>query len=406
MRDGRKTRRLSAALVTLTLGVMGLALPALADPHDRLQEIERKKAHAQQRQDELSADRTRILDRIHVLDEKRAEVEEKVGGLDADLAELDARIDDVSADLTEAQQRVALLTSDLQRVLRRLDARTDLFTERAVAAYKAGPAAYIDGLLSSETFNDLVDRQAYYESALDADSELVAEIEVLRDDTENRRELILEKQHQIAEAKRQLEADRTEIARVRAEQATALAEREAVLDEKESILASIEKKKARFQALENQLDAESNRIEAILAAGGSSASGPLPTGGGQFLWPTAGPLTSSYGWRTHPIFGDQRLHTGIDIGAPYGAPVIAADEGTVTYAGVMSGYGNVIVVDHGGGIATTYNHLSSFSVGSGQSVGRGSPIAAVGCTGYCTGPHLHFEVRVNGSPVDPMPYLQ
>ena len=184
------------------------------------------------------------------------------------------------------------------------------------------------------------------------------------------------------------------------------AAREAVLDEKESILHSIEKKKARFEALEDQLDAESNRIQSILNANASSATGPLPTGGGQFLWPAAGPLTSPYGWRTHPIFGDQRLHAGIDIGAPYGAPVIAADEGTVTYAGVMSGYGNVIVVDHGGGIATTYNHLSAFSVGSGQSVGRGSPIGAVGCTGYCTGPHLHFEVRVNGAPVDPMPYLQ
>ena len=406
MRDGRRIKRLTTALIALALGITGLSLPALADPQQRLEEIQRRKEHAQQRQEELSADRTKILDRIHALDERRAEVEERVNALDADLAELDSRITDVTADLTEAQQHVALLTADLQRVLRKLDTRTDLFTERAVAAYKAGPAAYIDGLLSSETFNDLVDRQAYYESALDADSELVAEIEVLRDDTENRREVILERQHQIAEAKRQLEDDRTAVALVRAEHADALAAREAVLEEKESILHSIEKKKARFEALEDQLDAESNRIQSILNANASSATGPLPTGGGQFLWPTAGPLTSPYGWRTHPIFGDQRLHAGIDIGAPYGAPVIAADEGTVTYAGVMSGYGNVIVVDHGGGIATTYNHLSAFSVGSGQSVGRGSPIGAVGCTGYCTGPHLHFEVRVNGAPVDPMPYLQ
>ena len=406
MRDGRRIKRLTTALIALALGITGLSLPALADPQQRLEEIERRKEHAQQRQEELSADRTRILDRIHALDERRAEVEERVNALDADLAALDSRITDVTADLTEAQQHVALLTADLQRVLRKLDTRTDLFTERAVAAYKAGPAAYIDGLLSSETFNDLVDRQAYYESALDADSELVAEIEVLRDDTENRREVILERQHQIAEAKRQLEDDRAEIALVRAEHADALAAREAVLEEKESILHSIEKKKARFEALEDQLDAESNRIQSIINANASSTTGPLPTGGGQFLWPTAGPLTSPYGWRTHPIFGDQRLHAGIDIGAPYGAPVIAADEGTVTYAGVMSGYGNVIVVDHGGGIATTYNHLSAFSVGSGQSVGRGVPIGAVGCTGYCTGPHLHFEVRVNGSPVDPMPYLQ
>nr|MBA3431050.1 M23 family metallopeptidase [Actinomycetota bacterium] len=97
---------------------------------------------------------------------------------------------------------------------------------------------------------------------------------------------------------------------------------------------------------------------------------------------------------------------GVDIGAPYGAPVIAADTGVVAFAGEMSGYGNAIVVEHGGGLATTYNHLSSFSVGGGQGVSRGEVIGAVGCTGYCTGPHLHFEVRVGGSPVDPMPYLQ
>jgi murein DD-endopeptidase MepM/ murein hydrolase activator NlpD len=117
-------------------------------------------------------------------------------------------------------------------------------------------------------------------------------------------------------------------------------------------------------------------------------------------------VTSPFGYRTHPIFGDTRLHTGIDIGAPYGAPVYAADNGTVTYVGAMSGYGNVVVVDHGGGLSTTYNHLSAFFVGTGQSVGRGQQVGSVGCTGYCTGPHLHFEVRINGTPVDPMPYLQ
>ncbi|MDQ3646794.1 MAG: M23 family metallopeptidase, partial [Actinomycetota bacterium] len=160
-----------------------------------------------------------------------------------------------------------------------------------------------------------------------------------------------------------------------------------------------------------QFQRESDQIAAILAARVAAAAADTPAsvapvGGGQLLWPAAGPLTSGYGYRTHPIFGDERLHTGIDIGASYGAQVIAADAGAVVFAGAMSGYGNAIVIDHGGGLATTYNHLSAFSVGSGQEVGRGAPIGAVGCSGYCTGPHLHFEVRIDGSPVDPMPYLQ
>jgi murein DD-endopeptidase MepM/ murein hydrolase activator NlpD len=124
------------------------------------------------------------------------------------------------------------------------------------------------------------------------------------------------------------------------------------------------------------------------------------------MWPANGPLTSGFGYRVHPIFGYSKMHTGIDIGAPYGSPVWAADTGTVAYVGTMSGYGNVVAIDHGGGLATTYNHLSSFHVSNGQSVSRGTQIGAVGCTGYCTGPHLHFEVRVGGNPVDPMPYLR
>jgi murein DD-endopeptidase MepM/ murein hydrolase activator NlpD len=270
----------------------------------------------------------------------------------------------------------------------------------------AGPTAYVDGLLSADNFGDLIDRTAYYESALDADSRLVQQIEVLRDETETQRELVEEKRAKIIEAKLRLEADRAEVAQIRQERASVLAARRAVLGEKRSLLSEVKSKRNAQQQILDQLDRESQQIESLLSGQASSVSGPFPTGGGQLAWPAAGPVISGFGPRTHPIFGDTRMHTGIDIGAPYGAPVVAADDGVVVFAGVMSGYGNAIVVDHGGGLATTYNHLSSFSVSSGQRVGRQQTVGAVGCTGYCTGPHLHFEVRVNGAPVDPMPYLQ
>lgn len=244
----------------------------------------------------------------------------------------------------------------------------------------------------------------YYRSAVDADSELIEQIEILRAETETRREQVQAEQERIARNKLRLESDKDELAVLYGQQSEILAERRGVLAAKRSVLSEVESKRSRYLQIVAQLDAEEAQIESLLAASGTA--GPLPTGGGQLAWPAAGPVTSGYGYRTHPIFGDSRLHTGIDIGAPYGAPVIAAGGGRVVYVGAMSGYGNVIVIDHGGGLATTYNHLSAFYVGSGQQVSRSSRIGAVGCTGYCTGPHLHFEVRVNGSPVDPMPYLQ
>ncbi len=405
MFGAKSGRRRALAGVVLFGALAAATLPAAAGPRDRLERIEEKKARVQELRAELDDRRGNILGQIEVLDAKRQQVEAKVNMFDERLATLDAEISDVKVRLTEAQQKLALVTDELEEVLRDLEERTELFEERAVAAYVAGPTAYMESILSTESFSDLLALAEYHQAALDSDAELVGQIETLRDHTESRRTLIEDKQAEIISAKQLLESHRKEITMIRQKHAVVLAEREAYLDVKEGILAKVEQNQAELRELEAQLDADSDRLRSIITAQASTSSGAAPSGTGQLLWPAAGPLTSAYGWRTHPIFGDQRLHTGIDIGAGYGSTVVAADAGVVTYVGVMSGYGNVIVVDHGGGLATTYNHLSSFSVGSGQSVGRGAPIGGVGCSGYCTGPHLHFEVRVNGAPADPMPYL-
>ncbi len=397
----RNKRALFGALVGCLLAT---ALPAAADPNERLEAIRERQERIEDRIGVLDSQSDELLGKIQTLDARRAETEGVVEDLDRRLALLEDRIDAVSAELTAAQKRIAVLSHELQKILGDLDARTDTYASRAVSIYKAGPTAYVDGLLTSETMTELFDRYAYYRSAVDADSELISEIEILRDETETRRALVEKEEARIARAKLRLEQDKDEVEQLRHEQALVLAQQEAVVRAKENLLAKVENKKSAYERVQRQLERDAAEIQALLA--GASATGPLPVGGGQLLWPTAGPLTSGYGYRTHPIFGDTRLHTGIDIGAAYGAPVVASDAGTVVYAGSMSGYGNVIAIDHGGGLATTYNHLSAFHVSSGQRVGRGSTIGAVGCTGYCTGPHLHFEVRVNGSPVDPMPYLR
>jgi murein DD-endopeptidase MepM/ murein hydrolase activator NlpD len=385
----------------MTLSVV----PALADPDDRLDAINRRKAEAQQRADELAARSGDVSGKVRILDEKAARAQAEVDALDSQLAKLTDRIDVVKVELSNAQIRLTFLSEELQGILGRLDRRLDAFTARAVAAYMAGPTAYMEGLISSTTFVELSDRMSYYQAALDTDSQLVDEIGVLRDETEIKRNVVEEKRQEIADQKLRLETDRIAIGRARQERASILAARKAVLHEKEDVLAGLLAKKSAAERIIAQLEADAAQVTALINSQ-TSGSGVLPSGGGQLLWPAAGPVTSGYGYRTHPIFGDTRLHTGIDIGAAYGAPVVAADSGSVLFAGVMSGYGNAVVIDHGGGIATLYAHLSAFGVVDGQSVGRGVPIASVGCSGYCTGPHLHFEVRINGNPVDPMPYLQ
>ncbi len=394
----RRTAVLPVALVAVLL----LALPALADS---LEEIREKKARAAARAARLDSRGDSLAGKVAALDALRAEAEARVNSVKERLRELDDRIDEKKKQLTDAQKRMAVLTSELRGILGDLGARTDVFVARAVAAYKAGPTAAAEGVLSGDSFNDVIDRYTYYQAALDADSGLLDEIEVLRDGVEERRLEVEDRQAEIAEARMVLLADLAEVQVLHDQRAVVLAERKAIVAEKNNLLVDTRAKQAVYDAQVAAFEVAENEKLAILAAA-SSSNGQFPTGGGQLLWPAAGPMTSPYGYRTHPIFGDTRLHTGIDIGAGYGAPVIAADAGTVIFAGVMSGYGNAIVIDHGGGLATTYNHLASFTVSSGQVVSRGSQIASVGCTGYCTGPHLHFEVRVDGSPVDPMPYLQ
>ncbi len=157
---------------------------------------------------------------------------------------------------------------------------------------------------------------------------------------------------------------------------------------------------ARRSASESASRAARRRNAAVPEQPQASASG------GSMLWPCGGcPLTSGFGWRVHPIFGSRRLHAGIDMGAPIGTTVRAADAGTVLIAGSAGGYGTLVVVGHGGGLSTAYAHMSAISVSPGQSVGRGEKVGEVGNEGNSTGPHLHFEVRRDGEPVDPAAYV-
>ena len=411
---GKSNLRRRICLVLGLLLVAGLTtLPAGASPEDRLQanqerleRIREQIERANQRQDELTG-------QISRLDQERASVESKVITLDEQLSELDGRIKELSDRLEATQARLGIVTKELKGLEKELSIAEEIHTERAIATYKAGPTGDLDALLSAETFGELVDRYEYYESALLQDAMLIDKIDSLRVATSNKQAEIELAQAEFARAKEQLEEDRAALDAARAEKAAILAQQEAVIAEKDGLLASVNAQEDKLEVARDRIAEDSARIEALLdaradtpaAPGVAAPTGPLPTGGGQLAWPANGSVTSPYGYRIHPILGYSKLHTGVDIGAAYGSPVVAATDGVVAYAGAMSGYGNVVVIDHGGGMATTYNHLAAFSVSSGETVSRGQVVASVGCSGLCTGPHLHFEVRLNGVTVDPMPYV-
>ena len=171
---------------------------------------------------------------------------------------------------------------------------------------------------------------------------------------------------------------------------------------KRKVVAAAEKNEAAWNKQEDQLVADSNRITELLR---TASVGHPASGSGVLSWPVNGVVTSPFGYRIHPIFHVRKLHTGVDLHAGMGVSIHAAGAGTVVSAGWRGGYGKCVVVDHGGGLATLYAHQSQILVSVGQKVKRGEVIGKVGSTGYSTGPHLHFEVRVNGSPVNPLNYL-
>lgn len=171
----------------------------------------------------------------------------------------------------------------------------------------------------------------------------------------------------------------------------------------QGIVNGLKTKKAEYTKQMNQLQAESNALAQQIKKQQQGSTTPVAPG--KMKRPVSAAINSPFGYRLHPIYGDQRLHAGIDFNASYGTAIGAAKNGKVIYASTMSGYGNVIIVDHGGGVSSLYAHQSSFAVGLNATVIQGQTIGYVGATGNVTGPHLHFEVRLNGTPVDPMGYF-
>jgi murein DD-endopeptidase MepM/ murein hydrolase activator NlpD len=361
----------------------------------RLEQIARQRAELDRLASQLRGDITQDAARREALTE---ELEE----LQAIVDEVQARVNSASNTLAGIQERVDRKNAAIKKTQRVLESRLDALHDRAVHIYKRGPASLVDIMLEVRGVGDFIRRFSYLTHATHQDNVRIAEIRRAKASIIRDRDEIAKLRDKAAAQVAVVAAERNRKASVANEVA---GRRAAVAGELESSygrLGDIAAQKAKFEREVADLRSESAAIAAFLRGRGNGPAQVSPKG---MTWPAQGPVTSTYGWRVHPIFGTRRFHAGIDIGAPTGSQIVAAGSGTVVFVGAKGGYGNATIIDHGGGIATLYGHQSSIGVGNGQHVSIGQRIGGVGCTGYCTGPHLHFEVRVNGDPTNPMGWL-
>lgn len=393
--------RRALPVVVLLLAVV--ATPASGDVGGRKQQIDArldsvqaKIARAEQRERELAADLVSVNQQIRGLATQVGVVSTRLAPLERDLALHKEKLDRLNQLFRVQTARFVFYRHEYEVLIDRLG-------NRLIDLYEDGEPGSLDVLLSATSFTDLISQAEYVDAIGTQDKHIANQVGTAKERVHRQRE------H--TKRFRALVAAETRTIAIRASQVRALRDRllasenrlAAARAAKRESLRDVKESKQEYLHEAAGLARASASLAAQIASAQASHSysppGDVTPSAAGFIWPVNGPVTSGFGMR----WG--RMHEGIDIGVGYGTPIHAAASGLVIYAGSMEGYGNLVAIDHGRGISTAYGHQSSIAVGNGQTVSQGDVIGYVGCTGHCFGPHLHFEVRINGAPVDPLGYL-
>ena len=397
-----------------TLMIFLTSAPAFADDEEEIKQLEEEKAAYEQEAEKARAVSELIQGKIDSVSELKRQ-------LDEDAAQATALYDERQAALDETLYRIDENENKLVEVTAELNEKHGILEKRVRDIYINGQISYLDVLFGAQDFGDFLTRMDLLKRVMIRDSELVASVlayqteikkvgEQLEADKKIQEELAAKAQaamdvklEKVAKQQALIELmqnDKDVYDRQYDEMMASSAEVQRLIHAKEEEMRRAAEE-ARRQA-EMEARRQSGSVEVIGDDGGGYV---MQSFGGGMIWPISGPITSEFGWRTHPIFGSARFHSGIDIGGDYGMPIHAAASGVVIEAGWIGGYGNTIMIEHGSGIVTLYGHNESLAVGVGQQVNQGDVIAYCGSTGNSTGPHCHFEVRVGGEPVSPWDYL-
>ncbi|MDQ7850131.1 MAG: peptidoglycan DD-metalloendopeptidase family protein [Armatimonadota bacterium] len=372
--------RLLAPLLAAVLALppAAAAKPSLPTPAAKArQQLRQVRRELEERRAQLRAVRQQergVLQELEEMDRRREAAEAELSRLEAQQRQLRARVQATATRLAVMGARLAGQRARVEGRLRDI--------------YKWGRHGYLDLLLDAADLSELVTRAHFLGTIMRADARLLGQYQAL----------VGEYTRLYLELETQQEEVTALIARTQARRAR-MAEKAAA---KQRLLARIQSERALYEQVIEDLEETDRNLVALIRR--MQPAGPPVLAGGfrRFAWPARGTFTSGFGVRVHPIFRIRRMHSGVDIAAPHGAPVAAAWDGTVLYAGWFGGYGKIVIIDHGEGISTLYAHLSAILAPPGARVRQGEVVGRVGSTGFSTGPHVHFEIRVNGTPVNPV----
>ena len=365
------------ALVLVVVGLLGVHLApagAAGDPRAAREQARNRKAQLAKELDGLAASEEELLDAVAALDDQ----------VDAQSVEVDGARQAVAA----AEGEVAESERAMAETRTRIDGLTDAVVERAVASFIRPAGDSLEEVVQSSDIAEAARKRALLDQVTANDEDVIDELNAARQDFEVRRVEADAARAKADERRAQTEARLAELQDTLAEQARLAAD---VQTRQREVTSEIEEQSRSEAELSRIIQQAEERQRSLTR----SATANLTPGSGGCIWPTSGRVTSGFGTR----WG--RLHAGVDIGAPSGTPIWATKDGTVIFSGVQSGYGNVVILSHGGGLTTLYAHQSRVAASNGQRVGQGDTIGYVGSTGRSTGPHLHFETRYGSTPRDP-----
>ncbi|MBN3877717.1 MULTISPECIES: murein hydrolase activator EnvC family protein [unclassified Nostoc] len=354
-----------------------------------------------QQQQQMNQQRQGVVGERDRLTNLQQEAQKHLTGLKQNLQTTDSY-------LQESESRLQLATQRLQQLETDLDVAERSYQERQIATvarlrYLQRSPAFVGWavLLESENISDFFSRRHQLKLVFQADQKILLKLNT--------------QANSIDKQKTEVEQQKNEIGLIREQLLAQKADYQTQAQSQSELIQRLNSDRLALEAAQNQLERESKNLEVLIqqkVAEAEEAQGKTNSrkniiirGTGVMAYPSDASTSSPFGWRVHPILGYRRFHAGLDFAASYGSKIRAADSGRVIFAGWYGGYGRAVIIDHGNGITTLYGHTSELYVSEGQAVERGQAIAAVGSTGFSTGPHLHFEVRRNGTPVDPANYL-